>query len=140
MKKTFNAEQFTPTQYATAEEKARWANTMVSWIERGFPASGWTKTLYHRLSNMYMHIAHYNQSGFYSVWFIDDDAKARWLEYIQESRIYGETNYTWSDVEYALQAWIAERNLTSIYIQRAAQVQEKVERALLARLQAKYNQ
>lgn len=60
----FVAEQFTATKWASAEEKARWANAMRSWIQRGFPEKGWRKGLYEHLHNMYCHIAHTNMHGF----------------------------------------------------------------------------
>lgn len=68
----FRAEQFTPTHWATAEQKAQWANAMALWVLRDFPQNGFTKRLYIPLStHLYGHISHFNREGFSARWFRD---------------------------------------------------------------------
>jgi len=67
----FQTQDFTPTQWATAEEKAKIANKMTRFILGGFQQGSFTKAMYQRLSNMFCHIAHYNINGFYENWFSD---------------------------------------------------------------------
>ncbi len=139
----FCAAQFTATKWASAEEKAKWANTMVSWIQRDFPLNGWTKNLYHHLSNMYGHIAHYNQIGFYGNWFETIHQRLEWLQYIAHKGNFGclgDPTWTWSDVEQAFSAWVCQSGLIECYQQRCAQDIERRERAQLAALQAKYKE
>lgn len=135
-------EQFTATKWATAEEKARWANAMPSWIQRGFPEKGWRQGLYERLHQMYCHSAQYNRYGFYDEWFATVQKQRAWLEYVAKGGAFGggmgDPAWTWCDVERALSAWIRERDLVTHYQHLSAQDTEYTERALLAILQQKY--
>jgi hypothetical protein len=54
----FTAAEFTPTQWASAEGKAKFANTLMKFIANEFPRQSFTRSLYHRLSNTFGHIAH----------------------------------------------------------------------------------
>jgi hypothetical protein len=47
----FTAAEFTPTQWASAEGKAKFANTLMKFIANEFPRQSFTRSLYHRLSN-----------------------------------------------------------------------------------------
>src|SRR5690348_11919829 len=109
-KKLFIADQFTPTQWATAEQKAQWANAMASWAFRGFNPEGFKRNLYERLRNMYGHIAHFNQGGFYTEWFSDIYRRLEWLEYVARGGAWGKSvgdpAWTWSDAEKAFTAWV----------------------------------
>lgn len=144
--KPFQAAQFTPTPYYTAEDKTKWANAMASWVERGFPANGWTKSLYKNLStNMYGHIAHYNQPGFYDTWFSDIHQQLEWLQFAASGGTFGQfpyrdPNYTWCDVERAFKIWIRASGLLAKYEKLCAADIEARERARLTTLQAKYQE
>src|SRR5689334_3842496 len=114
----FCAEQFTATKWVSAEEKAKWANAMASWIMRGFPKNGWRKGLYEPLHQMYGHSAHYNQEGFYAEWFSSIHRQFQWLEYVAGGGafgILGDPAWTWSDVERAMRAWIWGSKLIEQY-------------------------
>src|SRR5437763_925292 len=102
IERPFRASQFKATKFTTAEEKAKFANMLVVWIQKGFPPGGWTKFLYHGLSqHMYSHIAHYDSNGFYNVWFANVQKQLNWIEYAihryTDFRIFGDPHYTWSD-------------------------------------------
>ncbi|GBQ53982.1 hypothetical protein AA16373_0045 [Komagataeibacter swingsii DSM 16373] len=64
-----------PTQWATAQQKAKLGNAILRFIALGMPAEKFTPTLYSRLSNMFGFIAHYNRTGFAQTWF--DNAATR---------------------------------------------------------------
>ncbi len=65
----FADDQFTPTKWSTAEEKASFANDLLAFIMSGFPKTKFTQKLYQRLSNCFSHIAEYDRDNFYAVWF-----------------------------------------------------------------------
>ena len=124
-KDPFCSNQFTTTKYDSAEAKAKWANAMASWVERGFPENGWRKSLYIPLSrHLYGHIAHYNQYGFYAQWFDDIQRQLAWLEYVARGGIYGgvisDPAHTWSDVEQAFSVWVRKSGLLARYRQLCA--------------------
>ena len=106
-KPTFSANQFTSTQWATAQQKAQWATDMAAWVMRSFPQMGFTTGLYERLRNTFGHSAHFHRAGFYDVWFADIHRQLRWLEHAARGGAYGpvgDPKFTWSDVERAFSA------------------------------------
>ena len=143
----FSPSQFTPTQWDTAEDKARFANHAVRFIESGFNPNLFHSWFYRRLSNCFGHIAHYNQAGFYGEWFADDARRLEWLRYVAAGGAYtigdqpvpvGDPACTYADVEVALMNWVLQAWLTSQYGRRVSQATECWERAELARLKTKY--
>ena len=139
MKKTrFTAEQFRPTQWDTAEEKARFANAFVRFVESDFKATLFPKTFYRRLSMTFGHIAHYDQGGFYATFFTTALGKVRFLEQCVTWDCCGDPAYTYSDVETALRAWIKAEGLVETYQAKLCAAVEASERAQLARLVQKY--
>lgn len=98
-------DQFTSTQWATADEKAKWAKKFIRFVEGGFKAKAFTKPIYDRLSNMFHHIAHFNRTGFYSVWFTTEQQRRAFMKRLREHTPMGDPAHTWSDVERALQAY-----------------------------------
>jgi hypothetical protein len=134
----FTVGQFQPTQWATAEEKAKLANQLVRFIERDFERRLYTKALYNRLRLMFGHIAEYDMNGFWAVWFADTRRQLGFVDNLLGYRSYGDPTWTWSDVERAVQEWargsgIRERLATHL----RAEVEAR-ERAELARLRQKY--
>jgi hypothetical protein len=110
----FSADQFVPTKFSSAEDKAKAANRLVRFIERGFPATAWNKPLYNSLYlHLFGHIAHYDAAGFWAEWFSTPERQARWLEYAVESPRYGDPAFTWVDVETAVAEWIEQRGLVT---------------------------
>ncbi len=138
LRKVFTAAQFTPTEYDTAETKAKFANALLNFIDKGCPANLWTKVLYNRLSLCFGHIAHYNQYGFFDVWFSTPQARAEFIKHLLAYGCFGSPEYTYSDVERALQAKVLERGFLRTFAMQATQDTEQRERAILATLKAKY--
>lgn len=137
----FTASQFTATQFDSAENKAKWANAMATWIEAGFPAQRWTHNLYHHLyQHMYGHIAHYDSAGFFAVWFSDRGRQLQWLQHATQGAIYGDPAYTWSDVEHVLRDWIIQTKQVARFTKIVNEQVEEEERAQLAYLKAKYGE
>ena len=97
---------FTPTQWETAEQKEKFFNQFVRFVNGGFKMSLFPKWFYQRLSMCFGHIAHYNQGGFYEEWF--SDSGDRFLSHCLSYRVCGDPEYTYSDVEKELQKWIRE--------------------------------
>jgi hypothetical protein len=60
----FVAADFVPTQWDTAEQKAKFANALLTFVTQDFPRSKFHESFYRRLSNTFGHIACYNCDGF----------------------------------------------------------------------------
>lgn len=140
MKAIFAASQFTPTQWNTAADKAKFANQFVRFVESGFKPTLFPKWFYQRLSMTFGHIAHYNQGGFFAEFFEDDQGKLRFLDQTVNASFagVGDPAFTYSDVERVLKTWVIEQDLIAKYRAQIASANEAAERAELARLQAKY--
>lgn len=136
----FQREFFTSTKGATAEEKAKIANKLTSFILGGFQQAAFTKAMYQHLSNMFGHIAHYNLHGFYEVWFTDVKACRNWAEHITDNWLsgIGDPQFTWSDVERTLRQWMIENQIAEQLDQLYMLEVEEKELALLYTLQQKY--
>lgn len=104
-KTKFSADQFTPTEFATAAQKARFANNFVQFVLSGFDRKKFPKWFYTRLSMTFGHIAHYNQEGFYATWFSATDKQRKFIDRLREWVAYGDPKYTFSDVERQLVHW-----------------------------------
>ena len=53
----FTAAEFAPTQWDSAEDKAKFANALMKFIAHEFPRQSFTKPFYRRLSSTFGHIA-----------------------------------------------------------------------------------
>ena len=131
---------FTPTQWATAEEKAKIANKLTRFILSGFQQAIFTKGMYQHLSNMFGHIAHYDINGFYATWFADIKSCRDWAEHITGSWLsgIGDPRFTWSDVETALIQWAKDNQIAEQLDELYRLDTEQKERTLLNALQGKY--
>lgn len=136
----FCIEDFTPTQWATAEEKAKIANKLTCFILSGFQQAIFTKAMYQRLSNMFGHIAHYDIHGFYATWFADIQCCRDWAEHITSSWLsgIGDPAFTWSDVEKALIQWAQEYQIAEQLDELYRREVEQKELALLDALRHKH--
>lgn len=106
-------EEYTATEWDTAEYKAKWEKQLIRFVERGAQREHFTPKLYKRLSLMFGHIAHYNIDGFYGEWFGTPKRKVKWLRWIQNGGRFGgvgDPSVTWSDVEISLQTWAIEND------------------------------
>lgn len=135
---TFAASQFTPTRFDTAEDKAKFANHFVRFVESGFKWTLFPKWFYTRLSMTFGHIAHFDQRGFYATFFSDLDGQLAFLKQTLRRGGFGSPAHTYSDVERALARWVDERDFVGQYELRKAVLTEQTEREQLARLKAKY--
>lgn len=142
MSKPFSPSQFTATKFDTAEQKAKAANDLASFVERGMPAKGWRKGIYHTLEgHMFGHIAHYNMFGFFDTWFRTPEQRADWIRYALGGGVYGVNGspaHTWCDVEQAFIEWLSGTDLPDRFAREASDTVEARERAQLAALEAKY--
>lgn len=134
----FSPSQFIPTKWSTAEEKARFGNALVHFVDSGFARNLFTDRIYGRLSNCFGHIAHYNSTQFYEEWFVSLSVQVRFLEHALRFPCYGDPEFTFSDVESEIQREIRNRNYLSRYQLLLAEEQRTAELNLLERLEGKY--
>ena len=131
---------YTATKFYTVGDKEKTFNALVKFVKSGFEERLFTKHLYRHLSNMYGHIAHYNQRGFYDTWFDCADDQIKWFDHVMKAAIYGEPDFGFSDVEQTFQNWLKEEGQD--YIQRAKKsanhINEVIELNELERLAKKY--
>ena len=134
----FTAAEFTPTQWASAEDKAQFANALMKFVANEFPRQSFTRSLYQRLSNTFGHIAHTNIEGFYGAFFERDFDKVVFLEQTLSWPHFGDTTFTFSDVEHAIKRRLRASKVLDIFRMLEADATRRRELATLARLQAKY--
>ena len=94
----FTADQFLDTEWESAQDKAKFANHYVRFVESGFKQTLFQKWFYRSLILKFGHIAHYDIHGFYSQFFTSPRGK---VEFIQQM-----LDFFWADtdVERALRA------------------------------------
>lgn len=109
----FTDQDFTATKFATAADKAKFANKMTRFILGNFQQSAFSKMIYQRISNMFGHIAHYDIHGFYFEWFEDKGKCIKWIENMTSNWLVGmgDPKHTWSDVEKALVQWVKDNHI-----------------------------
>ena len=76
----FNASQFTATQHSTAEDKAKFANQFVKFVQSDFRSKEFPIWFYQRLSMTFGHIAHYDRGGFFHTFFDDQEGKLEFID------------------------------------------------------------
>jgi hypothetical protein len=138
MIKHYSASEFTPTQWDTAQDKAHFANQFVRFVHGQFNARFFTDRFYRRLSMTFGHIAHYNRGGFWAEFFTSTEDIVRFLEQTVAHPCYGDPEWTYSDVERALQSWLSRARVLKCYQDKLATETESKERAEYQRLQQKY--
>jgi len=134
----FAAEQFIPTQWSTAQEKADFANTFVRFVENNFQRAHFPDWFYRRLSQTFGHVAHFDQMTFYRTFFGKAADKVRFLQQTIEHRPLGNPAFTFSDVELALQSWLIQSGMMERVTKTATHVQNRAEREQLKRLLDKH--
>jgi len=134
----FAAEEFQPTKWDTAADKARFANHFAKFVEGDFREDQFPEWFYQRLSKCFGHIANYNRGGFFAVFFTTEEGKFRFLQMSVENGCYGDPTFTYSDVERALRAWILATGLVDAQRAKVNTETETRERAQLRDLLAKY--
>ena len=103
-KQPFTAEQFTPTQWDTAADKAKFANHFVRFVASGYKETLFYDWFYKQLSMTFGHIAHYNRAGFYGHFFTTAEDRQYFMYATRQGGGYGDPAFTYSDVEKAIKA------------------------------------
>ena len=107
--KLFTPEQFTPTEFKTAKDKAKFANHFVRFVESGFKRTLFHKWFYRRLSTTFGNIAHYDIHGFYYIWFSTVERQEFFLRKSRLWGCFGSPQHTYCDVEKAIIEWLKVR-------------------------------
>ena len=110
-KKLFSAKDFVYGKFYSAEDKAKFTNQFVKFVESDFSVKHFPKWFYQQLSNTFGHIAHYDREGFYQTWFSNEKSKLDFIIWCKEYNIIGSPEYTFSDVEKALQIWLVNQKI-----------------------------
>ena len=137
-KALFTAEEFTPTQFSTAQDKAAFGNHFFRFVESGWKQTLFTRTFYNRLSNCFGHIAHYDLHGFYGTRFSDDALRLSFLRHTVRFSCYGDAAHTfrmWSGPSRPSSAIVLSSLSTKLRVAAAIRTREL---AQLERLQTKY--
>jgi hypothetical protein len=134
----FLPSEFVPTKFSTAQDKADFGNTFLHFIESEWARTAFSKSFYNRLSMCFGHIAHYDATGFYETWFTSDADRLQFLRRTLAWPCWGDPEYTFCDVERAIQQEIRMRNYLAGYELRAAEAMRSTEMETLRRLDAKY--
>jgi len=129
---------YVATQYSTSADKEKFAKQFVRFVEGGFKPTQFPKWFYNRLNGCFGHIAHFNQGGFYDVWFSSKTRQRDFLLNAVRHPCYGDPAFTYSDVERQIGQWIEASGLISKLNTEIAWANEASERAELARLKGKY--
>lgn len=131
-------DDFIPTKFHSAEEKAWFANALLKFLADDCRKSAFTDRFYRLLHNSFGHIAHYNKHGFYEFYFLDARGKIEFLEDTLQWLCYGDPAVTFCDVERIIQRRIRGANLLAIERTRRDAETTRRERRLLEALKAKY--
>ena len=134
----FHPSEFVPTKFSTAQDKADFGNTFLHFIELEWARTAFSKSFYNRLSMCFSHIAHTDRAGFYETWFTSDANRLEFLRHTLQWPCWGDPEYTFCDVERAIQQEIRKRNYLARYELRAAEAVRSGEMETLKRLEAKY--
>ena len=129
---------YTATEWSTVADKEKFERQFKRFVLSGFKQTQFPKWFYNRLSNCFSHIAHYNQDGFFHVWFSTTEKQKAFLINAARHPCYGQPEYTFCDVEKVLQRWIKDSGLVEKYSVQVAFETELRERELLATLKSKY--
>jgi hypothetical protein len=134
----FLPSEFVPTKFSTAQDKADFGNTFLHFIESEWARTAFSKSFYNRLSMCFSHISHYDAAGFYATWFASDADRLQFLCHTLAWPCWGDPEYTFCDVERAIQQEIQKRNYLARHELRAAEAVRSSEMETLNWLEAKY--
>jgi len=109
----FVAADFVPTHWDNAEQKAKFANALLTFVAHDFPRSKFHESFYRRLSNTIGQIACYNCDG-YGRFFLTAADKLEFLEQCVTWSCHGDPMYTYSDVERAVVARLTQSQIVAI--------------------------
>jgi len=131
-------EQFVPTKWNSAKDKAEFGNRLLTSIAKDFQRATFSRSFYERLSNTFGHISHYDSAGFYSHFFESTADKIAFLRETLAHPCYGDPRYTFSDVERAVITRLKRAGILAVYEAELRAETLAAERALLASLEAKH--
>ena len=134
----FVAADFVPTHWDSAEQKAKFANALLTFVAQDFPRSKFHENFYRRLSNAFGHIANFNLAGFYERFFRTAEDKLEFLEQCVTWPCHGDPTYTYSDVERVLVPRLTQSQIVAILSSQIAVERRRRELALLSELKARY--
>ena len=134
----FHPSEFVPTKFSSAQDKADFGNAFLHFIESEWARTAFSKSFYNRLSMCFSHIAHGDRTGFYESWFTSDADRLRFLRHTLICPCWGDPEFTFCDVERAIQQEIRKRNYLARYELRAAEAVRSGEMETLKQLEAKY--
>ena len=129
--------QFLPTKFSPTADTADFGNTLLHFLDAGCARGLFTRKFYDRLSMTFGNIAHYDICGFYSTWFDSDHHRLAFIENTLRWPCYGDPEFTFSDVERAIQRVVSERNYLGRYRLLAAEALRAAEISDFERLEAK---
>ncbi|MCC7165441.1 MAG: hypothetical protein IT331_23290 [Anaerolineae bacterium] len=112
--------KFTPTKWHSIADKDKFARHYIKFVQARCPFEKFHEWFYSRLMHMFMHIAHYNRFAFHAIWCDAPEKRLALLHHHREYACAGDPEWTWSDVERTLQAWIAESGILREYEFEAA--------------------
>lgn len=138
MKSLFTDDKFTPTNWDSEEQKRKFADQFMKFIESDFAFAKFPKWFYDKLNGCFGHIAHYNQHGFFDTFFGCTADKIRFIEMTLSHGCYGDPAWTYCDVERVIQREVRKLGVLEKYRKLLSEQIENVERAQLAALKSKY--
>jgi hypothetical protein len=134
----FEGAAFIPTKFSSGEDKAQFGNTFLHFVRSEWKRALFTGKFYNRLSMTFGNIAHNDIHGFYNTWFERDADRLAFLEQTLRYPCYGQPEFTFCDVERAIQIELRTFNLVPVYRQRIELATRSHEIRELTRLQNKY--
>jgi len=132
------------TQFMTAKEKELTLRQWRTFIQNGMQFKHFSKRIYHHLTQHCEFIAHFDRSGFYSVYFDDPENSIRFLRQFDPKGDHKSVEYRstlwWTDPEYrdlnVAMSQVVGEHLEELMRQLQEQAKEKdlaQARALLAK-------
>lgn len=105
MPRKFDASVLTATKWNTVEDKIKFANQFVKFVESDYSPTQFPKWFYTCLSMCFGMIAHYNWGTFFDYYFDDEQGETEFREQVINYPCYGDPAYTYSDIEQQIQKW-----------------------------------
>lgn len=133
-----NLMNYTPTQWDTAEDKARFVKHFIQFVKKDFHQSMFNKKFYNRLSMTFGHIAHYDRGGFWDTFFTNTADKSEFLRMTMNFPCYGDPKFTYCDAEREIQNQLKEMNVLQKYIEKVNSEQNQIEYNEYKRLKNKF--
>lgn len=140
LKPAVDASFFTPTEFSSAEEKAKFFNKLMRFIASDFQQSLFTKFVYNHTHIHMGFIAHYSIHGFWEEYFLNTSGKITFLENLAGDHVcvYGNPHYTFCDVHRMVIERLQTAEIINLYKQRLAFETLQTKRALYESLRREF--